>query len=289
MRQESTFNRRRFNRSQQQHDINSRSPLPAGFLNGISKVMATTPRHTIVGSLLITALLAFELFNFDTTQYALGDLLGETGFLNVRWATILAVAFCAIDFAGLAYLFGPDRDPQHQHETWYLMGAWLLGATMNALMTWWAVSLTLLDHQTGNAILSHEELLDIGPALVAVLVWVTRILFIGAFSIAGSRLFGIGSDTAQRSRPPLASEPQRSATSRQASTSSGGNGHTIAEGPGYMRGETQMPTTVAARATAANSRAKSSRNVTRVNRRSPQHVSWHRAPLATRSARSERQ
>ena len=92
------------------------------------------------------------------------------------------------------------------------MGAWLLGATMNALMTWWAVSLALLDHQTGNAILSHEELLDIVPTLVAVLVWVTRILFIGAFSVAGSRLYGLGNDTAKYSKPPLAREPRRHAS-----------------------------------------------------------------------------
>ena len=288
MRQESTFNRRGFNRNQQLSNPTSRSPLPAAFLNRLSKVVATTPRHTIVGALLITALLAFELFNFDTTQYALGDLLGETSFINVRWATILAVAFCAIDFAGLAYLFGPDRNSQLQREVWYLMGAWLLGATMNALMTWWAVSLTLLDHQTGNAILSHEELLDIVPALVAVLVWVTRILFIGAFSVAGSRLFGIDRDTAQISRSPLAREPHRSASSGQAPANSGENGHTTTEGPAYARGETQMPANVAARATTAHSRAKSSRNTSRVNRRSPQRVSWHRAPLVTRSANSGR-
>ena len=288
MRQESTFNRRGFNRNQQLSNPTSRSPLPAAFLNRLSKVVATTPRHTIVGALLITALLAFELFNFDTTQYALGDLLGETSFINVRWATILAVAFCAIDFAGLAYLFGPDRNSQLQREVWYLMGAWLLGATMNALMTWWAVSLTLLDHQTGNAILSHEELLDIVPILVAMLVWVTRILFIGAFSVAGGRLFGLGSDTAQISRPPLAREPHRSANSGQAPANSGGNGRTTTGEPGYGRAETQMPTTVAARARAGNSRAKSSRNTTRVNRRSPQHFSRHRAPVVARSAKGIR-
>ncbi len=77
MRQESTINRRRFNRSQQQSSITSRSLVPAGFLNGISKVMATTPRHTIFGVLLLTALVAFELFNFDATQYALVTFWGK--------------------------------------------------------------------------------------------------------------------------------------------------------------------------------------------------------------------
>jgi hypothetical protein len=69
------------------------------------------------------------------------------------------------------------------------MGAWLLGATLNAAMTWWAVSLTLLNHSFGNEVLSREQLLQIVPIFVAALVWLTRILFIGAFSVAGEHLF----------------------------------------------------------------------------------------------------
>jgi hypothetical protein len=146
-------------------------------------------RHLAIGLLLVVALLAFELFNFDTTQYALANLLGDVSFLSIRWATILAFAFCAIDFAGLAHLFTPERGRAEPRESWYLMGAWLLGATMNALMTWWAINLTLLEHQFGNEVLSREQLLDFVPIFVAVLVWVTRILFIGAFSVAGDHLF----------------------------------------------------------------------------------------------------
>ena len=155
----------------------------------LSTFLGSLPRQALIGTLLVIALLAFEMFNFDTTQYALDSLLGQVSFMNLRWATILAVAFCAIDFAGLAYLFGTGRDQNPHHEVWYLMGAWLLGATMNALMTWWAVSVTLLNHEFGNEVLSREELLNIVPIFVAVLVWLTRILFIGAFSVAGIRLF----------------------------------------------------------------------------------------------------
>ncbi len=67
----------------------------------------------------------------------------------------------------------------------------LLGATMNAVMTWWAVNLTLLQHDFGNEVLSREQLLLWVPVFVAVLVWLTRILFIGAFSMAGDYLFDI--------------------------------------------------------------------------------------------------
>ncbi len=147
------------------------------------------PRMAILGLILAVALIAFEIFNFDTTRYALESLLGDTSFLGISWAVILAIAFCAIDFAGLSRLFSPDAGASESRAAWYLMGAWLLGATMNAIMTWWAVNLTLLNHELGNEILSREQLLRFVPLFVAVLVWLTRILFIGAFSMAGEHLF----------------------------------------------------------------------------------------------------
>lgn len=184
-------------------------------------------RQAAVGLLLVVALFAFEIFNFDTTRYALADLLGDVSFSGVPWAAILALAFCAIDFAGLAHLFTPEES-DGPRESWYLMGAWLLGATMNAVMTWWAVNLTLLDHSLGNEILSREQILNIVPPFVAVLVWTTRILFIGAFSVAGSHLFQLvrhGDDDSQPERyeqqgvygeprqPQLAARPVRAARS----------------------------------------------------------------------------
>jgi hypothetical protein len=150
---------------------------------------ALIQKKALVGIVLIVALLAFEIFNFDTTQYALRSLLGEIRFLGLQWATILAIAFCAIDFAGLIRIFTPERGDQEPKEVWYLTGAWLLGATMNAIMTWWAVSLALLNHPFGNEVLSREQLLLYVPIFVAVLVWLTRILFIGAFSVAGEHIF----------------------------------------------------------------------------------------------------
>lgn len=147
------------------------------------------PQKSIMGVILVVALLAFELFNFDTTRYALGNLLGDVRFVGISWAAILAIAFCAIDFAGLARLFTPEQGKDEPKAVWYLMGAWLLGATMNAIMTWWAISLTLLSHDFGNEVLSREQLLRWVPFFVAVLVWLTRILFIGAISVAGEYMF----------------------------------------------------------------------------------------------------
>jgi hypothetical protein len=150
-------------------------------------------QQQLISGVLLAALVGFELFNFDTTRYALSSLFGETSFLALPWATILAVAFCGIDFAGLARLFveagGERHAPDLRHpESIYLWGAWFLAAGMNAAMTWWAVSLTLLQHDFGNEVLSHAQILRFVPIFMAVLVWLTRILIIGAFSVASSSL-----------------------------------------------------------------------------------------------------
>ena len=58
-----------------------------------------------LGMIILTALVAFEMFNFTTTEYALNDLLGNLKFAGILWSTILSIAFCGIDFAGIARLF----------------------------------------------------------------------------------------------------------------------------------------------------------------------------------------
>ena len=84
-------------------------------------------RGLVFGTLIITALIAFETFNYSTTDYALSDLLGNLRFAGVRWATILAIAFCGIDFAGIARLITPEEGSHEPTEVWYLFGpgCWL--------------------------------------------------------------------------------------------------------------------------------------------------------------------
>lgn len=147
-------------------------------------------RGLAFGIMIITALLAFEIFNYSTTDFALSDLLGDLRFVGIRWSTILAIAFCGIDFAGIARLFTPEEGADEPTEVWYLFGAWLLAATMNAMLTWWGVSIALLNHQSlGNQVIARETLLNAVPIFVAVLVWLIRVLIIGTFSVAGERLF----------------------------------------------------------------------------------------------------
>ncbi len=154
-------------------------------------------RGMVFGLIIFGALLAFEVFNYTTTDFALTDLLGDLRFLGMRWAMILALAFCGMDFAGIARLFTPERERGAKLETWYLLGAWFLAATMNAILTWWGVSIALLTHNSlGNEILTRDELIATVPVFVAVLVWLIRILLIGTFSMMGERLFGVTNDSA---------------------------------------------------------------------------------------------
>lgn len=152
-------------------------------------------RNMVFGVIIIAALCAFELFNYSTTEYALNDLLGNLKFAGVRWATILAIAFCGIDFAGIARLFTPQSNSQNgspmHTDTWYLFGAWLLAATMNAILTWWGVSLAIAGHDTiGTQVLERNTLLRVVPIFVSLLVWLIRVLIIGTFSVGGEALLG---------------------------------------------------------------------------------------------------
>lgn len=143
------------------------------------------------GMIIIGALLAFEIFNFSTTQFALRDVLGDLTFAGMRWASILAIAFCGIDFAGIARIFTPEQGRDEPTEVYYLFGAWFLAAAMNAALTWWGVSVAIVNHpsQAGGAVLSNETLTKVVPIFVAVMILLIRVLIIGTFSLAGDRLF----------------------------------------------------------------------------------------------------
>jgi len=64
------------------------------------------------------ALIAFEIFNYSTTDHALSDLLGSLTFAGIPWSTMLALAFCGIDFAGIARLFTPEQSADEPKEDW---------------------------------------------------------------------------------------------------------------------------------------------------------------------------
>ncbi|HEY5268778.1 MAG TPA: hypothetical protein VII97_00410, partial [Anaerolineales bacterium] len=131
----------------------------------------TVRRGMVWGVIIIGALLAFEMFNYSTTQFALNDVLGDLKFAGVRWATILALAFCGIDFAGIARLFTPEQGREEPAEVWYLFGAWVLAAAMNATLTWWGVAVAIASHTNlSSEVISTTTLTKVVPVFVAIMV-----------------------------------------------------------------------------------------------------------------------
>jgi len=156
-------------------------------------------RGLIFGVIILFALLAFEVFNYSSTFFALSDILGGLSFGPLRWATMLAFAFCAIDFAGIARIFTPEQGRDEPAEVWYLFAAWFLAAAFNASLTWWGVSVAILrQNAEGGILLGQPAMLKIVPVFVAAMVLVIRVLLINTFSIAGERIFSLADQRAPR-------------------------------------------------------------------------------------------
>jgi len=154
-------------------------------------------RGMIFGVIILFALLAFEVFNYSSTLFALSDILGDLAFGPLRWATILAFAFCAIDFAGIARIFTPEQGRDEPAEVWYLFAAWFLAAAFNATLTWWGVSVAMLQHNAaGGILLGQGTMMKVVPIFVAAMVLLIRVLLINTFSIAGDRLFSFADQRA---------------------------------------------------------------------------------------------
>jgi hypothetical protein len=153
---------------------------------------ALSRRGSVFGAILLLALLAFEVFNYSTTQFALADMLGDLQSGGLRWSVVLALAFCGIDFAGIARLFTPQQGRAEPSEAWYLFGAWLLAAFFNAALTWWGVSVAIVNHRAaGGVLVGQNVLVRVVPVMVAVMVLMIRVLIIGTFSLAGENLFSM--------------------------------------------------------------------------------------------------
>ena len=186
---------------------------------------ASLKRGAIFGSILIFALLSFELFNFGTTSFALNDILGDLTFAGIRWSTMLAFAFCGIDFAGIARIFTPEQGRDEPAEVWYLFGAWLLAAGFNASLTWWGVSIAIGNHiAEGSSLVGQSAMISVMPIMVAAMVWLIRVLIIGTFSVAGERLFSMEDDRPQtrqsayrdqNMRPAVVNQPLQADLPRQ--------------------------------------------------------------------------
>jgi hypothetical protein len=158
-------------------------------------------RGLIFGVIIILALLAFEIFNYSSTLFALQDILGNLTFGPFQWATILALAFCGIDFAGIARIFTPERGRNEPAEVWYLFGAWFLAAAFNAILTWWGVSVAMINHSTQGSVILGSSMMKFVPIFVAGMVLIIRVLLINTLSIAGEGLFSVADNRYSSYKP----------------------------------------------------------------------------------------
>src|SRR5512147_3158317 len=169
-------------------------------------------RGAIFGFIILSALLAFEVFNYSSTLFALRDILGDLAFGPVRWATILAFAFCGIDFAGIARIFTPERGRDEPAEVWYLFAAWFLAAAFNATLTWWGVSVAILRHNSEGSAVLGAPMMKFVPIFVAGMVLLIRVLLINTFSIAGENLFSVADDRVSQYKPSYRSASETYST-----------------------------------------------------------------------------
>ena len=131
---------------------------------------------------MLAALIALETFSFSTTEFALGNMLGDMGMGFLRWSTILSLAFCGMDLAGIARLLTlRGSENRNDSSNWFLLGAWVLAASMNAGLTWWGVSVTIYNQPADSVlILDPLTFATAIPVLVSLGVWIIRILIIGS-------------------------------------------------------------------------------------------------------------
>ena len=131
-------------------------------------------------AIIVAALAAFEVFNFSTTDFALRSMFGAQFAGALSWSTILALAFCGMDFAGIARLLAPRGASSESRDGWFLLGAWALAAAMNTGLTWWAISVAVYNQPVETTlILDPLTFVTAVPVVVAVMVWIIRILIIG--------------------------------------------------------------------------------------------------------------
>lgn len=136
--------------------------------------------RSVFMTVIALALTAFEIFNFSTTDFALRDILGSQSSGLLPWATILSLAFCGMDVAGIAKMLASQNGDEKDKSSWYLLGAWALSAAMNTGLTWWGISVVIYN-QPAHAVMIVDPMtyVTVIPVMGAVMVWAIRVLIIG--------------------------------------------------------------------------------------------------------------
>jgi hypothetical protein len=145
-------------------------------------------KRTYFSLMVVVGLLAFDLFNFATTKTALESFMGSARVLGIVVAQALAVAFCAVDLGGLTSLFTEEKGFNEPWWVWMFGAGWLTASAINAALTWWAVLLGMPSAPAvNNPLFTAQQLYTYVPAVLAVAVWLIRLLLVGATILAWDR------------------------------------------------------------------------------------------------------
>jgi hypothetical protein len=168
-------------------------------------------KRTWFGLVIVIGLIAFDIFNFATTQNALNSFsLGSLW--GIRMSIALAVAFCAIDLAGLASLFTHEKGMDEPWWVWMFGAGWLVASAVNAIGTWWAILLGMQDAPAiNNPMFTAQQLYYFVPVILALTVWLIRLLLIGSTILAWDN----EQPERPRSRPVMKSVSSGSAPASQ--------------------------------------------------------------------------
>ncbi len=140
-------------------------------------------RHTATILSMFAGLVAFEIFNYATTFLALQSLLGGLTAMGFNLTAWLAAAVCCLDVTGIIYLFLSPETQSNVKNNHRLFIAWILVTGMNAWLIWLGISQAISIRQAQTAlVIDGGTLAHILPIFIVSLIWLIRILVIGAFA-----------------------------------------------------------------------------------------------------------
>lgn len=152
--------------------------------------MATGRKGALSGIailVLLLAIVAFEIFNFDTTKVVLEQIFGTSMFWGITVAAWLAIGACAMDLGGLSRVVTTETSFKSEStDIKAITLAWFVAAGFNAFLTWWYVMVSL---EYGNGVMpsvlrGNNIWLAAG---IALFVFLVRFLLIFGFATVGDK------------------------------------------------------------------------------------------------------
>ena len=149
----------------------------------------------LTGMLLLISLFVFEFVNYTTNVGAVESILGSrsVGLLfygQVSFAVLVGLAFCLVDFSGIARIFTPQRGKDEPNAVRVLFIVWLLSAVLNAGLTWWVATIWVASSYGGqNPLVNYNTVLVWAPRIIATLFFLVHFGLVYTVALVGDDLF----------------------------------------------------------------------------------------------------